>query len=124
MSMPENFAHEQARALLLGARKERLWRSYFYDLAGVHEGDAVCNLARKAHFVRNLDHGDAITRQIPYDVEDLVNHLRIEGGSGLVKEHDPRLHAQRPRNGCSLLLPTGERVRIGIDLVGNADALQ
>src|SRR5262245_12589239 len=110
--MPQYFADEEAGALLLGVRKEYLRSLYFLDLPGIHEGDAVCDLACKAHLVSDHDHGDPIARQVPDHVEDLVDHLRIESRRWLVKEHDPRLHAQRTGDGGALLLAPRKRVRI------------
>ena len=50
--------------------------------------------------------------------------FRVQRGHRLVKENDVRLHDQRPGNGRSLLLPTGELRGILVQRVPHADPLQ
>ena len=43
-------------------------------------------------------------------VQDLLDHFRVQSGGGLVKEHDLRLHGQSADDGDTLLLAAGEHV--------------
>src|SRR6185295_14136672 len=117
-SMLEDLANEAARALLPGAGEEYLGVLHFDDLAAVHKGDAVRYLASETHLVCDHQHGHAVTGQILHDVQDLVDHLRVERRGRLVEQHHPWLHTQRARDGDALLLAAREHVRIGIDLLG------
>jgi hypothetical protein len=54
------------------------------DAALVHEYDAVGDLPREAHLVRDHYHGHPVAREADHDVQDLGDHLRIERGGGLV----------------------------------------
>ena len=53
----------------------------------VHENDAVRDLAREAHFVRDAHHGHAFLRELDHDVEHFVDHLRVERGGRFVEQH-------------------------------------
>jgi bacterioferritin-associated ferredoxin len=39
-------------------------------------------------------HGHALARQFAHDVQNLADHLGIQRGCRLVKQHDMRLHRQ------------------------------
>ena len=62
--------------------------------------------------------------QLAHDVEDLVDHLRVERGGGLVEEHDLGLHRERPGDRDALLLAAGELRRVLARLLGDAHALE
>ena len=104
--------------------KELLRRAGFDDLAVVHEEHIVAHLAGKAHLVRDDHHRHAVGGQLAHDVEHLADHLRVQRGGRLVKEHHIRVHGQRAHDGHALPLPAGEVLRPGIPLVNQADALQ
>ena len=70
----------------------------------VHERDAIGHLASKSHLVGHTDHGHAGAGQFYHDLENLVDHFRIKRRSGLIKEHDPGVHAQGTGNRDPLLL--------------------
>jgi hypothetical protein len=59
-----------------------------------------------------------------HHVEDLLDHLGVERGGGLVEQHDLGLHRQRAGDGGSLLLAAGELGGVLVPLVGDAHALQ
>lgn len=90
----------------------------------VHEDHAVADLARETEFVRHDSHGHAALGEIAHDRQNLADQFRIEGRGGLVEQHHLRLHRERAGNGDTLLLPPRHFHRIGIALVGKADALQ
>ena len=56
--------------------------------------------------------------------EHFADEFGIERRGRLVEQHQPRLHRQRARDGDALLLAAGEARRIGVRLVGEADARQ
>ena len=69
------------------------------------------------------DHGHALVRKLLHDIQDLADHLGVESGGGLVKQHDIGLHAQRTDDGDTLLLTAGKLNGVSIGTVGKADAL-
>ncbi len=119
--MDEDLAQEGSGPFTFGLRKESLGGPLFNDPSLIHEDDPVRNLLCKTHFVRDDHHRHALPSQVSHDFEDFVDHFRIQCGSGFVKEHDFRLHRQRPGNGHPLLLASGELGRIAMDLFRNSD---
>ena len=107
-----------ARALC-GCGEERLRAALLDDLPVGHEDDAVGGLAGEAHLVGDDDHGHPALGQADHHVEDLVDHLRVEGRGRLVEEDDLGVHGQRPGDGDPLLLPArelrGVLVGLGLD---------
>ena len=69
-------------------------------------------------------HRHALPGQLLHDLQHLAHHFGVQGGSGLVKEHQLRLHGQGTDNGDPLLLPTGKLGRVGIRPVRQPHALQ
>ena len=67
------------------------------------------------------DGGHAVLDQVLDDLQNLADHLGVEGGGGLVKEHDVRLHRQRPDDGKALFLAAGELAGVLVDLIQQAD---
>ena len=74
--------------------------------------------------MRDDHHRHAAERQLPHDLQHLTDHFGVECAGRLVKQHDLRLHRQRPHNGHALLLPAGELRGIGTGAVGKSHALQ
>src|SRR5215472_18690056 len=105
-----------------GSREELLRRGRLHHSSFVHEDDPVGDATGEAHLVRHHHHGHAVLGEIGHDVQDLVDHLGVEGGGRLVEEHDARLHGQRPRDGHPLLLSAGKIGGMAVSLVGNAHA--
>ena len=96
-------------------------RALLGDHAVVHEDHAVGYFLGEAHLVRHDDGGHAVLDKVADQVEHLAHHLRVERRGRLVKEHDVRLHGQRAHDRDTLLLPAGERGRIHVCLVLQAD---
>ena len=67
------------------------------------------------------DHGHAGLGQILHEVEDLADHLGVQGGGGLVKEHDLGLHGQGSGDRDPLLLAAGKLDRVAVGLVREPD---
>ena len=65
-----------------------------------------------------------VSASLHHDVENFVDHLRVQRGGGLVKEHDFRFHAERSGNGDALLLSSRELCRVLVRLFGNVDPLE
>ena len=57
-------------------------RALFDDLAGIHENDAVGDLAGEAHLVGNHDHRHPGFRQLADYRQDLADQFRIESRVG------------------------------------------
>jgi hypothetical protein len=74
--------------------------------------------------VGDHDHRHTVVCQRHHDVEDLVDHLRVEGRRGFVEQHDSGFHRQRPGDCDALLLPTGQLRGVLVALFGDADALE
>ena len=72
----------------------------------------------------HAEHGHALFGQFDHHVQYFLDHLRVKGRGGLVKQHHVRVHAQRAGNGDPLLLATGELARILLRLFGDAYPLQ
>jgi hypothetical protein len=56
--------------------------------------------------------------ELAHPLEHLADELRVEDGCGLVGQHHPGLHGQRPHDGHALLLTAAEvvGVRLGVSL--------
>ena len=53
-------------------------RSLFDDMTPINEHDAVCNLAREAHFMSDDHHRHALISQRPHHGQDLADEFRVE----------------------------------------------
>ena len=89
-----------------------------------HEHDAVGGGAREAHLVGDHDHRHAALGEVDHDVEDLLDHLGVEGGGGLVEEHHLGLHRERAGDGDPLLLAAGELGGVLAGLVADPDPVE
>src|SRR6056297_197647 len=103
-SVTQNLAQEQLRALGFGVIEELFRLVLFNDLPLVHENHPVGHLPGKSHLVRDTQHGHTFLGQLDHRVEHLRDHLWIKRRGWLIEQHDPRFHAQRPRNRDPLLL--------------------
>src|SRR5262245_17307694 len=110
--MREDLRQELPASFRARRREERLRRCFLDDLPLVHEDDPVGDPAGEAHLVRHTHHGHAVPGQAGHHIEDLVDHLGVEGRSRLVEQHDLRLHGEGPRDGDPLLLAARQVGRI------------
>ena len=79
-------------------------------MAAVHKQDPAAHLPGKAHLVGDHHHSHALLGQLLHDLQHLAHHLRVQGGGGLVKAEDLRVHGPGPGAGHPLLLAAGELV--------------
>src|SRR5882672_4988532 len=86
VSMSQDLGEEMLRALRARLSEKVVLGRVLDDFPAVHENDAVGNLARETHLVRDDHHGHAFLGQPDHDVEDLVDHLRVESGGRLRSE--------------------------------------
>ena len=70
------------------------------------------------------DHGHSLAGQLLHDLQDLADHLRVEGRGRLVEEHEGRLHGEGAGDRDALLLPAGELVGVDLLLGRQADPLE
>src|SRR3990172_3482187 len=84
--------------------EEGLRAPLFDNLPFVHEQYPVRHAPGETHLVRDHRHGHPFPGKIAHDLQYLIDHLGIEGRSGLVEKHDLWLHGQRPRDRHALLL--------------------
>ena len=61
--------------------------------------------------MRDAQHGHAVLCQILHTAQHFVDHFRVEGGGGFVKQHGAGLHGERTGDGDALLLPAGNLAR-------------
>ena len=92
--------------------------------AVVHEHHRVADLAGEADLVRDDDHRHPVGGQLAHRVEHVADQLGVERRGRLVEQHQLRLHRQRPGDRHALLLAAGQRHRVGVELVAEADAVE
>ena len=94
------------------------------DVALVHEEDLRRHSRTKAISCETKKIVMPSAREQADDVEHLVHKLGIERRGDLVEQHDLGLECQRPRDRDALLLAAGQLVRIRVELVAEADAIE
>ena len=99
--------------------EELIGRSGFDELAIVQEYDVIGSAACKAHFVAHHDAGHARIAQLDHNLQNLLDHFRIECGGRFIIEDHLGIHRQRPRNGNPLLLAAAQFIWIGLRLARN-----
>ena len=109
---------------MLGVGEQLLRGFILLDAAIIDEDDTVGNFARKTHLVGDHQHGDAGVGQLFHQLQHFADHLRVQGGGGLVKQDDVRVHGQGTSNGNALLLAAGKALGEDIGLIGQAHAGQ
>src|SRR5918997_1990544 len=113
---------EPLRALVLRVVKKVVRRAVLDDAALVHKDYPVGDAAGEAHLVGNDDHRHAAAGQVRHRVEDLADHLGVQGARRLVEEHDPGLHREPTGYGHPLLLPPREALGVLVGLLRDAYA--
>ena len=100
-------------------------RALLQDAALVHEDGAVGDFAGEADLVGDDDHRHVhLAGQRLHDVEHFADEFGVERGCRLVEQHELRLHGERAGDGDALLLAAGELRGVGVDFVGEADAVE
>ena len=103
-------------AFLCRVDENRFRRPLFQYFAARQEQHPVGHGVGKAQFMGDNQHGHAFIGQFFHGLQNLADKLGIKRRCGLVKQHDFRLHGQRPGNGHALLLSTGQLRGIGVRL--------
>lgn len=101
---------EEGPGALPPGRVEDLLRgTVLVDLPLIHIEDPGGHVPGKLHLVGDDHHGHPLLGQAADDPQHLGHHGGVQGGGGLVKQHDLRVHRQGPGDGHALLLPAGQR---------------
>src|SRR5918999_1077995 len=124
LELPERPPQEALRSLLSRTIEDVQRFALLDDSSLVHEDQAVADLPRKLHLVRDDEHRHPVAGQVAHDDEHLAHELGVERGGDLVEEHHVRVHHQRPGDRDPLLLTAGELVRVLPLLLRQPDARQ
>src|SRR5690625_657704 len=79
ISVGQDLGQEGLGAVAGGVGEELLGITLLDDLAVVHVDHAVADLAGEAHLVGDHEHRHPLLRQLPHHVQDLVDHLGVQG---------------------------------------------
>ena len=93
-------------------------------MAVFHEQHAVGNRQGEVHLVGDDQHRHAFAGQVADQREHVAHQFRVERRSGLVEQHDVRLHGQGAGDGHALLLAAGKLVRVLVGVGQQADLVQ
>ena len=85
-----------------------------FDNTLMEKRDTVRDIAREAHLVGHADHRHAFFGQQAHRIQHLAHQFRIQGRSGLVKEHVIGLHREGAGNGEALLLAAGQSTWVDV----------
>ena len=90
-----------------------------HDLAQVHDGDAVADVAHDREVVGDEDDRQPqLALQLGEQVDDLRLDRDVEGRDGLVGHHELRLQGDGARDADALALAAGELVREAVVVLG------
>ena len=102
---------------VLGAVQQRLFGAQFDQLAGVHDGDAVADIADDRHVVRDEEVGQFLAfLQIFEQVEDLGLDRDIQGGDRFVGDHQFGLDDQGACDADALALAAAEAMWVAAQM--------
>ena len=106
---------EQAAGVFVHRLREHLRRgALLHHLAGVHDRDAVGQGGHQGEVVADEHHGEAELFAQPVEqVHDLLLDGDVQGGGGLVGDHQTRVAGQGHGDQHALALAAGELVRVG-----------
>src|SRR6266545_878097 len=108
LSVADDLGEEVLCPLRPRVGEEVVRRPLLEDLAGVHEHHPVGGRPGEPHLVADHHHRHAGGRQVPHDVQDLVDHLRVQRRGRLVEQQQLGVHRQRAGDRDPLLLAAGE----------------
>ncbi len=96
-----------------------------FDVARVHDRDAVTHRQRFLLVVRHVDERDADLALNPLELElHRVPQLEVEGAERLVEQQRARVVDQRAGQRDALLLAAGQLTRLALGEVGETDDLE
>ena len=109
------------------AGQHLLWRGHLDDPAVIHENDHIGQVQRLLHIVGDKHKGlvQLLLEGAHLLLEGAPGH-GVQGGEGLVHQHDGGRGGQGTENADALLLPAGHLggVLVGVLLIGQVDQLQ
>src|SRR3546814_484744 len=85
LHMRHDFREKLPGSLIARIIEEFRWRRVFDDCAVTHEQHTIGYPSGKTHFMGYHDHGHLGMGQLHYYVQDLGDHLGVQGGRGLVE---------------------------------------
>src|SRR5215470_1292192 len=110
---------ERRRVRVLGRGEDLLGLAELDDAADVHHRDTVTDVADDAQVVRDEEIGQSeLLLQVEQEVQDLRLHGDVQGRDRLVRDDEPRLECQRPRDADALPLAAAECVREAAHVLG------
>jgi hypothetical protein len=71
-----------------GVAEKLVGRAILDHFAHIHESHAAGDATRKSHFVSDHHHGHAVGCERRHDVENFIDHFRIERRRRLVEQHN------------------------------------
>lgn len=104
----EDLREEALGALAAGVGEELVRTADLDDAAVGHEHDVVGGRAGETRLMGDHDHRHPVAGELTHDLQDLVDHLGVERGGGLVEQHRLALHGEGPGDGDTLLPAAGE----------------
>lgn len=117
----QHFRQKVFEPFVLRVAEDLLRRALLLYLAAVHKEDARRHFARKAHLVRDDDHGHALVRKLFDEFEHFAHHFRVERGRRFVEQHHLRVHRKRAHDGDTLALPARKGGRVHVRLIRKPD---
>ena len=94
------------------------------DDTAVDKDDTVCDSAGEVHFVGDDHHRHPLLCQRQHDIKNFTDHFRVKGSGHFIKQHNLRMHGQRPYNGDTLFLSAAELPGICGPLIQQSDTFQ
>ena len=124
-SQKSNSRWRSTNARVRGSRRvleHLVGRALLVDHAVGDEEHAVGDVVREADLVRHQQHRAAFLGERADHAQHLADQLGVERRGRLVEQQHLGVHRQRAGDGDALLLPAREPRRVGLGLVGEADA--
>jgi hypothetical protein len=90
-------------------------RRHLDDLAQIHDGDAVADVANDVEIVGDEnERKPEFLAQLLEQIDDLRLDRGVERGDRLIGDDELRPHGERPGDAYALTLPAAQRVRQAI----------
>ena len=117
---------QRPRVGVAGRSEELIAAARLHDAPGIHDRDAVADVAHDGQVVGDEEVGDAeVALEVHEQVEDLALHGDVERGDRLVADDERGLQGQGARDADALQLAAGEGGRTAVAQRGvDADAGQ
>src|SRR5947209_2910734 len=108
---------EQRLRVRMDGRPEYIAHAAEFDeLARIHDREAIAHLSHDSEVVGDEEQRHLVhPAEILQDLEDLGLHDHVEGGRGLVRDQELRVHHERHRNHDPLTHPPAELVGIVLE---------